>query len=160
MTRPAKESQVPKTTVLFVCPDNSLLSPLAEAYLNFRAGGLMRAFSAGVAPSQSLSRHVRRLLSARGIDADGLAPKPVGVFLMPHAEIPDRVVYLADQEPVVLPPQWKTTTSSHWWHIAAKPPFPEGFAACAAYFERIAGAIDRLVEPPKSAGADVSNRVA
>ena len=63
-----------KTTVLFVCPDNSLLSPLAEAYLNFRAGGLMRAFSAGVAPSQELSRHVRRILSARGIDAKGLAP--------------------------------------------------------------------------------------
>ena len=88
---------MPKTTVLFVCPDNSLLSPLAEAYLNFRAGGLMRAFSAGAAPSQSLSRHVHRLLSARGIDASGLAPKSVDIFLMPHAEIPDRVIYLADQ---------------------------------------------------------------
>ncbi len=149
-----------KTTVLFVCPDNSLLSPLAEAYLNFRAGGLMRAFSAGVAPSQELSRHVRRILSARGIDAKGLAPKPIDIFLMPHAEIPDRVVYLADQAPVALPPQWKTTTSSHWWNIAAKPPFPDGFGACVTYFEKIAEAIDRLVEPPKTAGKAVPNRVA
>lgn len=142
---------MPKTTVLFICPDNSLLSPLAEAYLNVRARGLMRAFSAGIEPAREINRHVRRILSAAGVEAAGLAPKSVDIFLMPHAEVPDRVIYLSDQARIAQPPQWKATTSSHWWSIAGKPPFPDGFGACAAYFERISQAIDRLVEPPRSA---------
>ncbi|MHA7775088.1 arsenate-mycothiol transferase ArsC [Roseibium sp. M-1] len=145
-----------KTTVLFVCPDNSLLSPLAEAYLNASAKGLMRAFSAGLDPSRPLNRHVARLLSARGIAAEGLAPKPLDIFLMPHAEVPDRLVYLSELEPVILPAHWKATTSSHWWSIANKPPFPDTFAACAAYFDRIADAIDRLLEPPQSVGKAIA----
>lgn len=149
-----------KTTVLFVCPDNSLLSPLAEAYLNARAQGLMRAFSAGLDPSQPLNRHVTRLLSSRGIPAEGLAPKPLDIFLMPHAEVPDRLIYLSDLKPIALPPQWKATTSSHWWSIAATPPFPDTFAACAAYFERIVGAIDRLMEPPQSVGRSIVGALA
>jgi len=138
---------LPRTTVLFVCPDNSLLSPLAEAYLNFRAGGLMRAFSAGIEPANVLNRHVCRLLSAAGIKADGLSPKSIDIFLMPHAEVPDRVIYLSDQARIALPPHWKATTSSHWWSIAGKPPIPANFTACAGYLDRIAEAIDRLVEP-------------
>jgi len=145
---------VPRTTVLFICPDNSLLSPLAEAYLNDRARGLMRAFSAGIEPASGLNRHVKRLLSAAGIEARGLAPKPLDVFLMPHAEVPDRVIYLSDQSRIETPRGWKATTSSHWWSIAGKPPFPDGFGACAAYFEKIAAAIDRLMEPSKSTGTD------
>ncbi|WP_165814732.1 ArsR family transcriptional regulator [Labrenzia sp. 011] len=138
-----------KTTVLFLCPDNSLLGPLAEAYLNFRGNGLLRAFSAGVEPADRLNRHVHRLLAAEGVDDRGLMPKPVDVFLMPHAVVPDRVVYLADMDPVALPVHWKSTTSSHWWSIAPKPPFPCTFSACAEYFNRIRKAIDRLVEPPR-----------
>lgn len=141
---------MPKTTILFVCPDNSLLSPMAEAYLNVRAGGLLRAFSAGIEPASSLNRHAKRLLSAAGISVQGLAPKPIDIFLMPHAEVPDRVVYLCDQAQIVYPAHWNATTSSHWWSIAGKPPFPGGFSACAAYFERIAAAIDGLIEPVKS----------
>lgn len=149
-----------KTTVLFVCPDNSLLSPLAEAYLNDRAKGLMRAFSAGLDPSRPLNRHVARLLSSQGIASEGLAPKPLDIFLMPHAEVPDRLIYLSDMEPIALPPHWRATTSSHWWSIAAKPPFPDTFAACAAYFERISGAIDKLMEPPQSVGKSIAGALA
>ena len=151
---------MPKTTVLFVCPDNSLLSPLAEAYLNFRAGGLMRAFSAGIDPAADLSRHVKRLLSAAGISAQGLAPKPIDIFLMPHAEVPDRVIYLSDQAQITYPQHWKATTSSHWWSIAGKPPFPESFGAGATFFQRIAGAIDQLVEPSKPAELLPAGKVA
>ncbi|WP_428649397.1 low molecular weight phosphatase family protein [Roseibium sp.] len=135
------------TSVLFLCPDNSLLGPLAEAYLNARGGGLLRAFSAGLHPAQRLNRHVPRLLSALGIDSDGLAPKPVDIFLLPHAIVPDRVIYLADMAPVPQPAFWKATTSSHWWSIAGKPPIPETFGACAGYCGKVKAAIDRLVEP-------------
>lgn len=138
---------MPKTTVLFVCPDNSLLSPLAEAYLNDRGHGLIRAFSAGIDPAADLNRHVKRLLSAVGVKARGLAPKPVDIFLMPHAEVPDRVIYLSDQTQIAYPLHWKTTTSSHWWSIAEKPPFPQSFSACSIYFDRIAVAVDELISP-------------
>ncbi|MEM9633596.1 MAG: ArsR family transcriptional regulator [Pseudomonadota bacterium] len=145
-----------KTTVLFICPDNSLLGPLAEAYLNCRASGLMRAFSAGILPAQHLSRYVHRLLSAEGVNADGLAPKPVDIFLMPHGVVPDRVIYLADMEPIALPRIWKATTSSHWWSVAGKPPLQSTFAAGADYFHRIRKSIDLLVEPSQTAEGTVS----
>lgn len=151
---------MPRTTVLFVCPDNSLLSPLAEAYLNARAGGLMRAFSAGMEPALTLNRHVRRLLSAAGIEAEGLSPKSIDIFLMPHAEVPDRVIYLVDQARVALPPHWKMTTSSHWWSIVEKPPVSANFGACAGYFDRIVDAIDRLLEPARSGIGDPAWKVA
>ncbi|MCV0428924.1 MAG: ArsR family transcriptional regulator, partial [Roseibium sp.] len=139
-----------KTTVLFLCPDNSLLGPLAEAYLNFRANGLMRAFSAGLVPADHLNRYVERLLSAEGLNSQGLNPKAVDIFLMPHANVPDRVVYLADMKPISLPQIWKTTTSSHWWSIAGAPPFSNSFSAGAAYFKRIRTSIDQLIEPTRS----------
>ncbi len=136
-----------RTTVLFVCHDNALLGPLAEGYLNFRGNGLIRAFSAGIEPAVHLNRHVRRLLSACGAQARGLAPKPIDIFLMPHAIVPDRVIYLSDMEAAALPPLWRTTTSSHWWRIAGKPPFGESFAASADCFARIRQSIDLLVQP-------------
>lgn len=151
---------MPKTTVLFVCPDNSLLSPLAEAYLNARAGGLMRAFSAGIEPAGALNRHVHRLLSAAGIGTEALAPKPIDIFLMPHAEVPDRLIYLSDQPRLALPAHWKATTSSHWWSIAERPPFPASFSACASYFERITEAIDRLVDPTQKSAEGGTRSVA
>lgn len=151
---------MPKTTVLFLCPDNALLGPLAEAYLNDRAGGLMRAFSAGVEPASRLSRHVNRLLSASEVDGQGLTPKPVEVFLMPHAVIPDRVIYLAEMAPVPLPLHWKPATSSHWWTVAGTPPLPGSFAQSAAYFGRIRHSIDRLLDPPQRSGGPAVLNVA
>lgn len=154
-----------RTTVLFICPDNALLGPLAEAYLNFRASGLLRAFSAGVEPASRLNAHVKRLLAAVGADTEGLAPKPVDVFLMPHSVVPDRVVYLTDMKPVHLPQPWKPTTSSHWWSVAPAYPVREGFGDSARCFGRIRHSIDRLLEPPDAmmpyvTGPDVLENVA
>ncbi len=143
---------VTKTTVLFLCPDNAFLGPLAEAYLNFRARGLMRAFSAGTNPAVCLNRHVNRLLSACGVDASGLAPKSVDIFLMPHAIIPDRVIYLTEMAPVTLPPLWKSTTSSHWWSIVGASAEEETFGACVESFQEIRSAIDFLIEPSNGLG--------
>jgi len=120
----------------------------------------MRAFSAGIEPAAALNRHVRRLLSAAGIETDGLTPKPIDIFLMPHAEVPDRVIYLSDQPRIVQPLQWKATTSSHWWSIAEKPPFPANFSACADYFEKISHAIDQLVEPTQTRTTGAGRNVA
>lgn len=149
-----------KTTLLFLCPDNALLGPLAEAYLNAKGRGLMRAFSAGTAPADGLNRHVKRLLSAQGIESHGLAPKPVDVFLMPHAIVPDRVVYLSNMAPVPLPAHWKATTSSHWWQMDPVASGMAGFGACLGAFERIRSAIDDLIEPENAVGRGVLWNVA
>lgn len=144
-----------KTTVLFICPDNSLLGPLAESYLNFRAGGLMRAFSAGTQPAGRLNVHVTRLLAAVGADTRGLAPKPLDVFLMPHSVVPDRMIYLADMDPVPLPQPWKVTTSSHWWSVTRDYPEKESFGESAECFRRIRHSIDQLLKPPRAGAPDV-----
>lgn len=137
-----------RTTVLFLCPDNSLLGPLAEAYLNHRAGSLIRAFSAGTIPAERLNCYVSDLLSSDGLDAKSLAPKPVDIFWFPHAVIPDRVIYLAEMKPVSPPVTWKSTTSSHWWSIAREPLSTDRFETCARYYRQIRKSIDDLFEPP------------
>jgi hypothetical protein len=43
----ARGIHVPEITVLFLCPDNSLPGPLAEAYLSHKAGSFLRAFPRG-----------------------------------------------------------------------------------------------------------------
>jgi arsenate reductase (thioredoxin) len=139
-----------KTTVLFLCPDNSLLGPLAEAYMNFRAGTFLRAFSAGTVPADRLSRHVGRLLAADGVDAKGLSPKPVEIFWMPQSVFPDRVIYLADMAPVAQASHWNTITTSDYWGIADCPRVSETFGACAACYQQIKKSIDQLIDPPKS----------
>ena len=136
-----------KPTVLFLCPDNRLLGQMAEAYFNARAGELMRAFSAGMSPAGGVHRAVFRLLSALNIEATGLQPKSVDVFLMPHSVVPDRVVYLTDMDEITQIAAWERTTSSHWWNIAPPPPFPDDFPSCAAYLDQIKASIDELVDP-------------
>ncbi len=142
-----EDGPVAKTTVLFVCPDNSLLGPMAEACLNARSGGLIRAFSAGLQPAAQISKHATRLLTAHGISAKGLAPKPLDVFLMPHAEVPDRIIYLSDMKAICQPPAWKGTTSSHWWSVAESGAPKDDFSACSEYLRRICLAIDGLIDP-------------
>lgn len=134
-----------KTNVLFVCPDNSLLGLLAEAWLNARARGLMRAFSAGIIPADHMNPNVPRLLSAYGVDPSGLAPKPVGVFLVPYALVPDRIIYLTKMPAVAQPTAWKGITSSHWWNVAPAPPFGGDLAAGATYLQRIQSAVTGLI---------------
>jgi len=142
---------VRKTTVLFVCPDNALLGPLAEAYLNAQGAGLVRAFSAGLKPRSELHPSVAKLLSSRALSADGLEPKCLDIFLMPHAPKPDRMIYLADMEKPELPDDWQESVREHAWAVAGKPPFPASFAASVEYFRRIRQAIDDAVAPAMTA---------
>lgn len=149
-----------KTTVLFACPDNALLGPMAEACLNARGGGLIRAFSAGLQPAENVSKHACRLLTAHGISAEGLMPKPLDVFLMPHAVVPDRLIYLSDMKAIHQPPAWKGTTSSHWWSVTDGGSIRDEFSACSEYLRRIWLAIDGLIDPSVPAGLSTGNRVA
>lgn len=139
-----------KTNVLFLCPDNSLLGPLAEAYLNHRARPYLRAFSAGVVPAEQLNRHVERLLASDGLEVRGLSPKSVEIFRMPHAVIPDRIIYLTDMKAVAEPPFWVETTSSVCWDVVYNPAQLTAFGSCAACYRQIKQSIDQLLDPPQS----------
>lgn len=143
---------MPNTTVLFVCPDNTLLGPLAEAYLNGRANGLVRAFSAGDRPGPCLHSAVGKLLSAHGIPDDGLEPKSLDVFLMPHAPVPDRVISLSGMSPGITRLQAGLPADFHTWTITGAAPYPVSLAAAAEYFRRIRLAIDQVLEPSASRG--------
>lgn len=149
-----------RTTVLFVCPDNSLLGPMAEACLNARGTGLMRAFSAGIKPAAHINKYAVRLLSAHGISPKDLAPKAIEVFLMPHAVVPDRIIYLTDMKPIAQPPAWKGTASSHWWTIAPGAVLSDDLVACSACMHRISHAIDGLISPPVPFALSSGNKVA
>ena len=139
---------MPKTTVLFICPDNALLSPLAETYLNAKGKGLVRAFSAGIAPGSQLHPAVGKLLDTCGLSAEGLAPKSLDVFLMPHAPVPDRVIWLMAKPRLVSSDVWGGDVPTDVWQIADKRPHPVAPAEdCADCFNRIQQSIDQLLNP-------------
>lgn len=89
--------------ILFVCRDNALLGPMAEACLNAAGGGRFRAFSAGSDPAERLHPGVARLLAREGFDPAVFVPKPWQVFAQPHAPRIDTLVALGTDAPVDLP---------------------------------------------------------
>ncbi|WP_299476444.1 hypothetical protein [uncultured Roseibium sp.] len=92
---------------------------------------------------------MKRLLSAHGVEARGLAPKPFGVFLLPYAIVPGRVIYLTEMEAIALPAHWKSTASRHWRSIENDVCGFHKFSRCISGFQKIRFAIDRLVEPSR-----------
>jgi arsenate reductase len=56
--------------VLFLCRDNSLLSPMAEAYLKSIVAESVEVYSAGVNPKK-ISSEIIKILAEDGIDVSG-----------------------------------------------------------------------------------------
>lgn len=135
-----------KTKILFVCPDNALLGPLAEAYLNEKSGGLLQAFSAGVSPASKVNPAVPKLLSAHQIVGSQFEPKSLDVFMMPHAPYPDRIVYLSGGLDLNLVGAWEGNVAVHHWNIACQKQYQSSFAAASEYFRRIRMATDRILQ--------------
>ncbi|ADZ72657.1 low molecular weight phosphatase family protein [Polymorphum gilvum] len=133
------------STVLFVCPDNALLGPLAEAYLNAVAGRRIRAFSAGPRPGSALHPHAVRLLDEHGLSTAGLAPKSWDVFLLPHAPQPDRIVALAAAVASDSQPCWRGDPARTLWDIADPQAMADVSGRPAELFRRIRLCIDRCL---------------
>ncbi|GGF02018.1 low molecular weight phosphatase family protein [Stappia taiwanensis] len=132
-------------TVLFLCDDNSVLSPLAEAYLNALDNGAIRAFSAGLDPAPRLAPGVGRILSEHGIPAAGLEPKPWELFLLPHAPAPDVVISLAPGVVERTRRAWSPRTRTFEWPFAAGPSAGKatGSEAVREAFRSVRRAINR-----------------
>ena len=141
-----------KTTVLFVCSDNALLGPLAEAYFNSKGRELVRAFSAGLRAAEHVHPAVSKILSGHGIETEGLMPKSLDVFLMPLAPVPDRVISLHEMPDARLANHWGTDTALETWQIAGATPLSQTYVAATEYFQRICNQIDRALDPDLPSG--------
>ncbi|MGA9059285.1 MAG: arsenate reductase ArsC [Terriglobia bacterium] len=64
--------------VLFVCYGNSCRSQMAEALVNHRGAGKVRAFSAGSRPLGVISQGTHEVLREKGITLDGHWSKGLG----------------------------------------------------------------------------------
>lgn len=69
-----------KPTVLFLCADNSVRGPIAEALLRHRCGDRYDCCSAGLTP-KPVHPMVATALREIGVESDDLAPKGIGSFL-------------------------------------------------------------------------------
>jgi arsenate reductase len=132
------------TTVLFVCARNAGPSPMAEVYLNEVGGLHLRAFSAGLAPGAMVDPPALRTLEAAGLPVDGLAPKPLEIFAMPHAPRPDVVVTLGPRQLATPAPAWWPPKRHFIWSIADPGP-AAGRAAFAEVFIALTERIDRAL---------------
>ncbi len=102
------------SNVLFLCPDNAILGPMAEACLNRAARGAFRAFSASETPARQLHPGVERHLRGRGHATALLQPKSWQLFAMPHAPVPDLIIALGVAFPHDVPDWCKTADRRHW----------------------------------------------
>lgn len=132
------------TTVLFVCARNAGPSPMAEAYLNEVGGPRLRAFSAGLDPDERVDASVLRTLQAAGLPVDGLAPKPLEIFTLPHAPRPDVVVTLTPRPLAQPAPAWWPPKRHFIWSVADPGP-AGGRAAFAEMFLALTERIDRAL---------------
>ncbi|MXN66774.1 low molecular weight phosphatase family protein [Stappia sp. GBMRC 2046] len=105
------------TTVLFVCEDNAGLSLMAEACLNATAPEGMRAFSAGPKPQREMRRGLKAVLCEAGLEASGLEPKSWDFFALPHAPVPDVLVFMTQAARRFRPPQWPSAPRELRWSL-------------------------------------------
>lgn len=82
--------------VLFVCPDNSARSIMAEALLNRFGGDRFRGFSAGVEPAERVDRLVLELLEKHQFPTGDLKCKSSQEFCLPTAPRMHFVISLSD----------------------------------------------------------------
>lgn len=108
-------------TVLFLCHDNAVLSPMAEAYLNAAGEGDVRAFSAGLEPAARLGEGVAGVLGENGIPVSGLQPKAWQLFALDHAPMPDMVIALTPGLHAALRDAWPRHVQRADWQVPGVP---------------------------------------
>jgi len=101
--------------VLFLCTGNSARSILAEALLNYRGGGQVRAFSAGSRPAGAVHPMALQILQEYGVPADGLRSKSWDEFGVTTAPAMDVVITVCDNAAKETCPIWPgAPVSAHW----------------------------------------------
>jgi arsenate reductase (thioredoxin) len=104
--------------VLFLCRDNAVLGPMAEAMLNHWGRGRFRAWSAGWEPAAGV--HARAASALRRAGIVGPLARPRSWSELDFAEAPGFrvVVFLGDEEPGTERPPLKGDPLIAHWRIA------------------------------------------
>jgi arsenate reductase len=108
-----KENEV--QNVLFLCTGNSARSIIAEAILNYDAGGRFRAFSAGSHPSGTVNPLVLEFLKSQRIPTEGARSKSWDEFAKPDSLPLDFVFTVCDSAAGEVCPTWPgQPMTAHW----------------------------------------------
>jgi len=127
----------PLRRVLFVCSGNSSRSPMAEGLLRQRAGLLVEAASAGIAPKPVHPDAVAVLRERNGIDISGHRPTSVAAVARERF---DCVISLCDKARESCPEFAGRPALVHW--SLPDPASGEDGVAGYAAFERAAAELD------------------
>jgi arsenate reductase (thioredoxin) len=104
--------------VLFLCTGNSARSIMAEAILNYRGKGVIRAYSAGSHPSGTARPEALAQIASAGIPTDGLRSKSWDEFGQPGAPVMDFVFTVCDNAANEVCPYWPGQPMTAHWGIA------------------------------------------
>jgi ArsR family transcriptional regulator, arsenate/arsenite/antimonite-responsive transcriptional repressor / arsenate reductase (thioredoxin) len=107
---PAPSGRRRRPLVLFLCTGNSARSQMAEALIEHRSAGAVRARSAGSHP-KVLHANAVRVMAERGIDISGRKTKHLDRFT--HTRF-DRVITLCDKVREVCPELPGSPVNAHW----------------------------------------------
>jgi arsenate reductase len=138
--------------VLFLCTGNSARSILAEALLNRRGRGRVRAFSAGSHPKGAVHPFAVRVLEEEGLPTEGLRSKSWDEFAGAGAPAMDFVFTVCGQAAREVCPVWPgRPVAAHW--IVDDPAAVEGgqearMAAFRRAFRELEARIDRFLALP------------
>lgn len=137
---PAPPTPAPRGSVLFLCTGNSARSQMAEALLDARSDGRVKARSAGSHP-KPMHPFAVQVMAARGIDISTKRSKHLDRYARSRF---DHVITLCDKVREVCPDWPDPTRTAHW--SVADPSLegttdPERYAA----FERVAAELDERI---------------
>lgn len=104
--------------VLFLCVGNSARSILAEALVNSRAEGRLRAYSAGSDPKGEVHPLALEVLKTCDIPATGLRSKSWDEFATETAPHMDLVITVCDPAAVEACPLWPGAPLTVHWGLA------------------------------------------
>ena len=138
--------------VLFLCTGNSARSILAEALLNTRAEGRLKAYSAGSHPRGEVNPLALEVLRTCEVDTAGLRSKSWDEFATEDAPHLDVVITVCDQAAAESCPLWPGGPVKVHWGLpdpaVVQGDHAERLAAFARTFTLLEQRIDRLLSLP------------